>query len=64
MAQMKPQDTIPVDSSCKAKGKPKSGPSKYLEQLHPTRSGNSQNNTWVHNAKGTHNNFSLFMLFL
>ncbi|XP_074379526.1 uncharacterized protein LOC141720798 [Apium graveolens] len=39
---VKPQSNIHVDSSC---------PSKYVKQLHPTRSENTQNDTTVQKAK-------------
>ncbi|KAK1374251.1 hypothetical protein POM88_030444 [Heracleum sosnowskyi] len=53
MAQVKSQKIIPAGSSC---------PSSYVEQSHPTRSGNSQNDTLVQKAKGTDNYFSHFRL--
>ncbi|KAK1400735.1 hypothetical protein POM88_000340 [Heracleum sosnowskyi] len=45
MAHRKPQNVVPVDSSFMARSNPQSGHSKYLEQMHPNRSGNTQINT-------------------
>ncbi|KAK1374252.1 hypothetical protein POM88_030445 [Heracleum sosnowskyi] len=50
MDQVKSQNIIPAGSF----------PSRYVEQLHPTRSGNTRNDASVQKAKGADNYFSLF----
>ncbi|KAL8148648.1 uncharacterized protein LOC141708394 isoform X2 [Apium graveolens] len=51
MGRMNPKSIIQADSSYVVKSNPKFGPSKYPGQLHPTRSGNTQNNTLVQKFK-------------
>ncbi|KAK1374250.1 hypothetical protein POM88_030443 [Heracleum sosnowskyi] len=53
MDQVKTQNIIPAGSF----------PLRYVEQLHPTRSGNTWNDVSVQKAKGADNYFSLFRLF-
>lgn len=52
MGRMNPKSIIQADSSYVVKSNPKFGPSKYPEQLSPTRSGNTQNNTSMQKFKG------------
>lgn len=69
MSRMKPKSISNADSSHLVKSNSEVGPSRYSQQLHPTRSGNTQNKTSVPKFKGLFNNsakfyFSLFRLFL